>query len=240
MCNCRCKGACGCAGTINDEYLGLITPTATTIAELRPIQQKIIAMQNPSTVPGAATEPVQSATVVPVSGTGTVPVTPATSPAAATTSAATVQPPVANAGSEQDVTLPNNGIILDGNMSTDPQGQTLTYSWALAAGPNVPTEQQISNSAIGVTNLIAGTYEFELTVTNTSGLSSSAMVVVNVTDDSGTAGGSASASGLGGGAGGASDGSSATGAAATTSTSDFSLVWIGIALIVAVYVIIKD
>lgn len=52
--------------------------------------------------------------------------------------ASTNTAPTANAGPDQDLTLPAGATItLDGTGSTDPEDDTLTYSWSQTAGPTV-------------------------------------------------------------------------------------------------------
>ncbi len=83
--------------------------------------------------------------------------------------AAANQPPVANAGSDVTITLPTNSVQLNGNGSYDPDGSISTYSWAKIAGP---TQFTISNSNIVnpvFSNLVAGTYTLQLTVTDNKG-----------------------------------------------------------------------
>lgn len=77
-------------------------------------------------------------------------------------------PPTANAGSDKSITLPTNSVQLTGG-GTDPNGSIVSYFWAKSAGP---TQFHISNSNIAnptVTNLVAGTYTFRLTVTDNQG-----------------------------------------------------------------------
>lgn len=79
------------------------------------------------------------------------------------------KPPVANAGSDISVTLPVNTVKLDGSASFDPDGTatSLKYYWRKASGPSATLTD--TNKAIAtVSNLIAGTYEFELRVVDLS------------------------------------------------------------------------
>ena len=98
----------------------------------------------------------------------------------------TVQPainkaPVANAGTGANITLPTNSINLDGSKSYDPDGTISTYSWTRIAGPNTPTSTGSIHRLLSLSGLVAGTYTYQLTVTDNSGASSSSRVKVIVT-----------------------------------------------------------
>jgi hypothetical protein len=87
--------------------------------------------------------------------------------------------PVANAGTNATITLPVSSITLRGS-GVDADGVIAAYLWKKISGPASFT---ISNSAAAqptVTNLIAGTYQFELTVTDNRGASGKAVVTVIV------------------------------------------------------------
>lgn len=86
---------------------------------------------------------------------------------AATTSTIAFQPPIANAGGPYSG-LPGNVVDFDGSRSTDPQGETLTYSWEFGDGT--------TGTGVKPTHAYAtaGNYTVSLTVTDTSNLSSSA------------------------------------------------------------------
>lgn len=101
--------------------------------------------------------------------------------------AASNQPPVANAGPDQNITLPANSVNLNGS-GTDPNGSIASYAWTKISGPSQFT---ISNSSIrnpSVTNLTAGTYDFRLTVTDNQGASASdnINIIVNGAPTGGT------------------------------------------------------
>jgi hypothetical protein len=94
----------------------------------------------------------------------------------------TNQPPVANAGPDQDV---NGGatVTLSGRNSVDPEGRPLTYSWSQVSGTTV----SLSNPSAAQTTFIAPsvgsrgkTLGFQLTVTDSGGLQSSDTCIVNV------------------------------------------------------------
>ena len=85
-----------------------------------------------------------------------------------TVNAAVNQPPVANAGLDQNITLPTNSASLAGSGS-DPDGTISAYLWTKISGP---TNGMITNGAsatTSVTGLVEGIYEFQLRVTDNSG-----------------------------------------------------------------------
>jgi 5-hydroxyisourate hydrolase-like protein (transthyretin family) len=98
----------------------------------------------------------------------------------------TVQPalnkaPVANAGTGANITLPANSVNLDGSKSVDPDGTISKYSWTRIAGPNTPVSTGSNTALLSLSGLVAGTYTYQLTVTDNSGASSSSQVKVIVT-----------------------------------------------------------
>jgi hypothetical protein len=90
-------------------------------------------------------------------------------------------PPVANAGTDQEITLPNNTVSLNGTSSFDPNGNQdiVSYSWKnlTALQATIETAHQ---ALTVVNNLEQGTYEFELTVTDRDGLSDKDTVIIQV------------------------------------------------------------
>lgn len=91
------------------------------------------------------------------------------------------QAPLANAGSNQSLTLPTNATFLYGSGSYDPGGGTITnYQWAQQSGPSNATITAISTTNVEVKNMIAGTYVFKLTVTDNQGATGSATVQIIV------------------------------------------------------------
>jgi predicted esterase len=71
--------------------------------------------------------------------------------------------PVASAGSNQTITLPVNSVTLTGNAST---GTISSYTWTRVSGPNTPTIVSPSAASTNVTGLVAGTYQFKLSLNN--------------------------------------------------------------------------
>src|SRR5216684_700174 len=89
----------------------------------------------------------------------------------------TNQPPVANAGPDQTLpaTGPTTAVTLNGSLSSDPDGDALTFVWT--QGGTV-----VGNSAVVPLTLKIGTYTFTLTVTDTAGLSSTATTHITITN----------------------------------------------------------
>src|SRR4030095_7831402 len=82
----------------------------------------------------------------------------------------TNHPPNANAGTDLTMILPTNTVILDGSGSTDPENNIISYVWAKITGPVSFTIANSNTIQTQVTNLVQGIYQFELKVTDASGL----------------------------------------------------------------------
>ena len=77
--------------------------------------------------------------------------------------------PVANAGPDQNVLLPSNHTILNGGASKDPDNNIMSYRWVKVAGPPSVSIVNPNGMVTEVLNLEAGTYSFELLVTDADG-----------------------------------------------------------------------
>jgi hypothetical protein len=90
------------------------------------------------------------------------------SPAATVTITSQNAVPLANAGADQNVTLPYGqtvvSVTLDGSASSSPNGSIATYSWAGTPTPGATAKPSLS--------LSSGSYTFTLTVTDSSGVTS--------------------------------------------------------------------
>lgn len=75
--------------------------------------------------------------------------------------------PVANAGSDKNLTLPSNRVVLQGNGS-DANKDPLTYFWKQQQGGGV-TMKGAHTATLDVSDLKAGTYRFRLTVKDNHG-----------------------------------------------------------------------
>ena len=90
------------------------------------------------------------------------------------------QAPVANAGADQSVTT-GTPVTLDGSASSDPDGDPLTYAWTLQPGaPGSVTLTGGTTVNPSFTPAVAGTYTFQLTVSDNAGHSSTDTVTVAV------------------------------------------------------------
>jgi len=90
------------------------------------------------------------------------------------------QPPVANAGTVQTITLPTNSVTLDGSLSTDPDGSIASFSWTKKSGPSAGTITSPTAVSTTVTGLEEGTYVFQLSITDNKGATGLATVQVTV------------------------------------------------------------
>lgn len=86
--------------------------------------------------------------------------------------------PVAQAGSDQTITLSTDSVTLDGSDSTDSDGTIISYEWIMISGPSVVGPFDTVSPYID--DLIEGTYIFSLTITDNDGASSSDTVSVTV------------------------------------------------------------
>lgn len=86
--------------------------------------------------------------------------------------AAANTPPVANAGSDKAITLPVNSVALTGSGS-DANGSVTGYAWTRISGPTQFTFSNANVASPTVSNLVAGTYVFRLTVTDNQGATAS-------------------------------------------------------------------
>ncbi|HVU58861.1 MAG TPA: hypothetical protein VHD83_27560, partial [Puia sp.] len=104
------------------------------------------------------------------------------------TSAPTPPPtPVANAGSDHTITLPTSSVTLTGS-GTETGGTIKSYAWSQVSGPSTATIGTATAAQTAVSNLIAGTYVFQLKVTDANGATATdqANVVVNPATSSGS------------------------------------------------------
>lgn len=77
--------------------------------------------------------------------------------------------PVANAGADQVIQLPTSTLLLDGSLSTDPDGRITAWQWSKIAGPASVNITNPNEARTQVTNLTEGSFQFRLTVTDNAG-----------------------------------------------------------------------
>ena len=80
------------------------------------------------------------------------------------------KPPIAVAGSDQVITLLTDSVLLDGGILGDPDGMISSYLWTKISGPASFNILHPTDSLTKVKGLVAGTYLFELKVTDNGGL----------------------------------------------------------------------
>ena len=90
----------------------------------------------------------------------------------------TNQPPMADAGYDEVLKLPNNSIILNG-AGTDSDGSIATYLWQKTSGPALSMSGE-NTSTLSLLNLVEGVYVFRLTVTDDDGASAQDEILVTV------------------------------------------------------------
>ncbi|XP_056377269.1 dyslexia-associated protein KIAA0319 homolog isoform X2 [Hyla sarda] len=90
-------------------------------------------------------------------------------------------PPIANAGPNQLITLPQNHIFLNGNLSSDDH-QIISYEWSLSPSSTARqmTMKGVRSPYLQATAMQAGEYTFQLTVTDSSNQQATAQVTVIV------------------------------------------------------------
>lgn len=87
----------------------------------------------------------------------------------------------ANAGADKTVTLPARSVALDGSKSTASSGSTIkSYAWSVASGPINSTFSSAASSTPTVSNLVPGTYVFQLKITDNAGKTATDNVTVKV------------------------------------------------------------
>ncbi|TGD80298.1 PKD domain-containing protein [Hymenobacter wooponensis] len=87
--------------------------------------------------------------------------------------------PVANAGSDVTLQLPTNQVALMGS-GTDSDGTISAYAWSQITGPNNATGIPATTQNVVVSGLVAGIYQFRLTVTDDKNGQKSDDVLVTV------------------------------------------------------------
>jgi len=92
-----------------------------------------------------------------------------------------IQSPTANAGLNASITLPVNTVTLSGSGS-DPDGSIVGYQWTKISGPAQFAISSPNTAQTLVSNLVVGTYTFQLRVTDNKGATATDTVVITVND----------------------------------------------------------
>lgn len=88
-------------------------------------------------------------------------------------------PPTANAGSNQTITLPTNSVTLTGS-GTDTDGTIVSYAWVQLSGSTSNIVSPTSASTVVNGYTAAGSYSYQLTVTDNNGATGTSIVSVTV------------------------------------------------------------
>jgi hypothetical protein len=90
------------------------------------------------------------------------------------------QLPVANAGNDQVIVLPISFVTVNAGSSSDADGTISAYAWTRISGPNTPTIVSASSASTNITGMIAGTYVFQIQVTDNDGATHTDQVQITV------------------------------------------------------------
>ncbi len=88
--------------------------------------------------------------------------------------------PVANAGADATIQLPTNTVSLNGSGNSQGGTPISQYAWSQISGPATASFDNSNSATALVTDLKAGQYVFQLTVTNQAGLSATSNVSITV------------------------------------------------------------
>ncbi len=88
-------------------------------------------------------------------------------------------PPIADAGENVVVILPATTATLNGSLSNDPEGETISYYWEQVYGPSIINFNDNTLTSPSISNLEEGVYKCKLTVSDgTYSATSSVLVIV--------------------------------------------------------------
>ena len=90
------------------------------------------------------------------------------------------QPPVANAGNNVTIVTPVSSVNLNGTTSFDPDGTIVNYYWKQVSGPSISNVSNSGTTTPTASGLVAGSYVFQLIVTDNDGATGSDQVIVTV------------------------------------------------------------
>lgn len=76
--------------------------------------------------------------------------------------------PTADAGGDKSINLPTNSVVLTGD-GTDTDGTIASYAWTQLSGPSSATLTGASSNILTASDLVQGTYVFQVLVTDDDG-----------------------------------------------------------------------
>lgn len=93
--------------------------------------------------------------------------------------------PISGAGPDQFLQLPADSILLDGSASFDPDGKILAYEWSVISGPALFLFNNPHSVQTIFKNLVVGTYQVQLMVTDNKGAKGSDTLEISVVPSTG-------------------------------------------------------
>ncbi|MEM7551855.1 MAG: dienelactone hydrolase family protein, partial [Bacteroidota bacterium] len=90
-------------------------------------------------------------------------------------------PPVVSAGDDIFISLPTNNVTINGT-ANDPDGSIVSFNWVKLSGPTSTLSNE-NTSMLTASNLVAGSYTFELRVVDNLGAESSDQVLITVSPE---------------------------------------------------------
>ncbi|HRP30596.1 MAG TPA: PKD domain-containing protein, partial [Agriterribacter sp.] len=96
---------------------------------------------------------------------------------------APVVPPVADAGSDISIQLPQAVITLDGSKSYSSKGEIASYNWEKVSGPGSLSIINSGTAYPAIQNIEPGVYTFRLTVKDSGGNTNSDDVTITIVDE---------------------------------------------------------
>ncbi|PKA96774.1 PKD domain-containing protein [Flavobacteriaceae bacterium MAR_2009_75] len=102
-----------------------------------------------------------------------------------TTSLPNTYRPIASAGVNQIITLPDNSVTINGS-GNDPNGEIQSYLWTKENGPDGITMNGETTATLVLENLVEGSYIFRLSVTDEEGYIAFDEVTITVNEATGT------------------------------------------------------
>lgn len=93
--------------------------------------------------------------------------------------------PNANAGSDQIITIPTASVSVSASASSDPDGTIASYAWTKISGPATFNIVSPTSATTTINTLVAGTYVFQVEVTDNEGATDTDTITVIVLNPTG-------------------------------------------------------